>query len=34
VNGRPADLAEGCRQAQRLGGALVGSIVVDAVISS
>jgi hypothetical protein len=32
VNGPPADLAKGCRQAQLLGGALVGSIVVDAVI--
>jgi hypothetical protein len=32
VNGRPADLAEGCRQAQLVGGALVGSIVVDAVV--
>jgi hypothetical protein len=32
VNGPPADLAQGCRQAQLVGGALVGSIVVDAVI--
>jgi hypothetical protein len=32
VNGRPADLAKGCRQARLIGGALVGSIVVDAVI--
>ena len=32
VNGAPADLAKGCRQAQLVGGALVGSIVVDAVI--
>lgn len=32
MNGAPADLAKGCRQAQLVGGALVGSIVVDAVI--
>jgi hypothetical protein len=32
VNGRPADLAKGFGQAQLVGGARVGSIVVDAVI--
>ena len=32
MNGAPADLAKSCRQAQLVGGALVGSIVVDAVI--
>ena len=32
MNRAPADLAKGCRQAQLVGGALVGSIVVDAVV--
>ena len=32
MTGAPADLAKGCRQAHLVGGALVGSIVVDAVI--